>query len=59
MPSIKKGTVSDDIATTIKATQGSFDWKGDKMGTIQTTIGRVSLSFDSFGHVNLNHCLDR
>lgn len=41
MPSIKKGTVSDDIAGTIKATQGSFAWKGDKMGTIQAVIGRM------------------
>jgi large subunit ribosomal protein L1 len=43
MPSVKKGTVSDDISTTIKATKGTFDWKGDKMGTIRAAIGRVGL----------------
>ena len=41
MPSVKKGTVSDDIAETIKAAKGTFDWKSDKMGTIRAAIGRV------------------
>ena len=45
MPSPKKGTVSDEIQSTLKATQGSMDWKGDKAGTIRTAIGRVRFQF--------------
>jgi ribosomal protein L1 len=47
MPSVKKGTVSDDISTIIKATKGTFGWKGDKLGTIRAAIGRV-VYFSSF-----------
>lgn len=45
MPSPKKGSVSEDIQATLKATQGTMEWKGDKTGTIRAAIGRVRFIF--------------
>ncbi|PVF99925.1 ribosomal protein L1 [Serendipita vermifera] len=44
MPSIKKGTVSEDIASLINDTQGSFDWKGDRSGVICAAIARMNFA---------------
>ncbi|KAG8867069.1 mitochondrial 54S ribosomal protein mrpl1 [Serendipita sp. 405] len=47
MPSVKKGTVSDDLATIIKGSEGVLDWRGDKSGTIRTAIARVCNTLSS------------
>ncbi|KAI8070416.1 ribosomal protein L1-like protein [Gongronella butleri] len=41
MPTVKKGTVTDEIADTVRTAKGSFDFKGDKFGVLHTSIGRV------------------
>ncbi|KAI8981564.1 ribosomal protein L1-like protein [Pilobolus umbonatus] len=41
MPTVKKGTVTDDIATTVTTSKGSFDFKGDKHGVLHTGIAKV------------------
>ncbi|KAG8832584.1 mitochondrial 54S ribosomal protein mrpl1 [Serendipita sp. 399] len=41
MPSVKRGTVSEDLSNIIRASQGVFDWRGDKAGTIRTAIARM------------------
>jgi len=42
MPSVKRGTVSDDVVTAVKEARGGLDWKGDSKGVIRAAIGRVS-----------------
>ncbi|KAI8347629.1 ribosomal protein L1-like protein [Choanephora cucurbitarum] len=54
MPTVKKdvmevvthpvviGTVTDDIATTVRTSKSSFDFKADKHGVLHTGIGKVS-----------------
>ncbi|KAI8147963.1 ribosomal protein L1-like protein [Fennellomyces sp. T-0311] len=42
MPTVKKGTVTDDVATVVRTSKGSFDFKGDKHGVLHTGIGKVS-----------------
>jgi len=41
MPSVKRGTVSDDVATAVKEARGGLDWKGDSKGVVRAAIGRV------------------
>ncbi|KAI8977344.1 ribosomal protein L5 domain-containing protein [Mycotypha africana] len=36
MPTVKKGTVTDDIANTVRMSKGSFDFKADKKGVLHT-----------------------
>ncbi|OBZ82195.1 50S ribosomal protein L1 [Choanephora cucurbitarum] len=42
MPTVKKGTVTDDIANTVRTSKSSFDFKADKHGVLHTGIGKVS-----------------
>ncbi|KAG2223846.1 hypothetical protein INT45_012719 [Circinella minor] len=42
MPTVKKGTVTDDIANIVRTSKGSFDFKGDKRGVLHTGIGKVN-----------------
>ena len=47
MPNPKSGTVTDDIADAVKSAKaGKIDFKVDKYGIINTTIGRVSFTED-------------
>ena len=41
MPSERRGTVTEDVASYIRKMQGSVEWKGDKDGTIRTPIAKV------------------
>ncbi|ORX57443.1 ribosomal protein L1 [Hesseltinella vesiculosa] len=41
MPTVKKGTVTEEIADTVKSAKGSFDFKGDKFGVLHTSIGKI------------------
>jgi large subunit ribosomal protein L1 len=36
MPTVKKGTVTDDISNTIRTSKSSFDFKADKHGVLHT-----------------------
>ncbi|KAI8052665.1 ribosomal protein L1-like protein [Thamnidium elegans] len=42
MPTVKKGTVTDDITNTVITSKGAFDFKGDKFGVLHTGIGKVN-----------------
>lgn len=45
MPNPKSGTVTDDIGEAVRSTKaGKIDFKVDKFGIINTTIGRASFS---------------
>jgi large subunit ribosomal protein L1 len=45
MPNPKSGTVTDDIASTVKAVKaGRIDFRVDKFGNIHTAIGKASFS---------------
>ncbi|GAA5994333.1 mitochondrial 54S ribosomal protein uL1m MRPL1 [Rhodotorula paludigena] len=41
MPSVKRGTVSDDIVQAIKEARGGLDWKSDNKGVVRAAIGRL------------------
>ncbi|GAA5914770.1 hypothetical protein JCM6882_002738 [Rhodosporidiobolus microsporus] len=45
MPSVKRGSVTDDVEQAIKEARGGLDWKGDNRGVVRAAIGR--LHFDS------------
>ncbi|CAO3643553.1 unnamed protein product [Mucor hiemalis] len=42
MPTVKKGTVTDDISNTVRTSKSSFDFKADKFGVLHTGIGKVN-----------------
>ncbi|KAI7904873.1 ribosomal protein L1-like protein [Cokeromyces recurvatus] len=42
MPTVKKGTVTDDILGTVRKSKSSFDFKADKQGVLHTGIGRIN-----------------
>ncbi|KAF9164683.1 hypothetical protein DFQ27_001885 [Actinomortierella ambigua] len=42
MPTVKKGTVTDDIEGVIQAQTAAFDFRGDKNGVVHTIIGKVN-----------------
>ncbi|CAO3668772.1 unnamed protein product [Umbelopsis ramanniana] len=44
MPTLKKGTVTEDIFSTVQKSKGSFDFKGDKNGVLHTGFARVSFT---------------
>ncbi|KAI9591854.1 ribosomal protein L1-like protein [Syncephalis fuscata] len=44
MPSVKKGTATDDITSVVMASKSSFDYRSDKHGVIHTGIGRLNFS---------------
>ncbi|CAM0141163.1 hypothetical protein VKS41_009254 [Umbelopsis sp. WA50703] len=44
MPTLKKGTVTEDIVSTVQQSKGSFDFKGDKNGVLHTGFARVSFT---------------
>lgn len=35
MPSVKRGTVADDVVQAIKEARGGLDWKGDSKGVVR------------------------
>ncbi|OCH90068.1 ribosomal protein L1 [Obba rivulosa] len=41
MPSERRGTVTDDIATYIQRLKGTNEWKGDKAGTIRAPVAKM------------------
>ncbi|KAI8343399.1 ribosomal protein L1-like protein [Chlamydoabsidia padenii] len=41
MPTVKKGTVTDDVTDIVRKSKSSFDFKGDKFGVLHTGIGKV------------------
>ncbi|GAB5591851.1 hypothetical protein Unana1_06751 [Umbelopsis nana] len=44
MPTLKKGTVTEDILSTVQKSKGSFDFKGDKNGVLHTGFARVNFT---------------
>lgn len=42
MPATRRGTVTDDIVGSVKASIGTLDWKGDKQGVVRVPIGRLT-----------------
>ncbi|KAL8277867.1 hypothetical protein RQP46_009686 [Phenoliferia psychrophenolica] len=44
MPSAKRGTVADDLATAVKEARGGLDWKGDSRGVVRAAIGRLNFT---------------
>ncbi|KAI9485922.1 MAG: ribosomal protein L1-like protein [Benjaminiella poitrasii] len=42
MPTVKKGTVTDDISNTVRMSKSSFDYKADRRGVLHTGIGKVN-----------------
>ncbi|KAG2177731.1 hypothetical protein INT43_002978 [Umbelopsis isabellina] len=57
MPTLKKGTVTEDILTTVQKSKGSFDFKGDKNGVLHTGFARVSFTPEEI-EANLKAILD-
>ncbi|GAA5894345.1 hypothetical protein JCM8208_006207, partial [Rhodotorula glutinis] len=47
MPSVKRGTVADDVEQAIKEARGGLDWKGDSKGVVRAAIGRLHFSPDN------------
>ncbi|CAL1694262.1 unnamed protein product [Somion occarium] len=46
MPSERRGTVTDDVATYIRRLKGSSEWRGDKSGVIRTPIAKLHYPVD-------------
>lgn len=44
MPTVRRGTVTDDIAGYIEQLQSTTEWRADKNGTIRAPIAKVSSS---------------
>jgi len=58
MPNPKVGTVTQDVAGAIKnAKAGQIQYRADKAGVVQCTIGRASFSVDALGE-NLKALVD-
>ncbi|HET9616599.1 MAG TPA: 50S ribosomal protein L1 [Pseudolabrys sp.] len=58
MPNPKVGTVSNDVAQAVKnAKAGQVQYRTDKAGIVQATIGRASFSADAL-KTNLNALID-
>ncbi|OZJ02429.1 hypothetical protein BZG36_04461, partial [Bifiguratus adelaidae] len=57
MPTTKKGTVTDDILSTVQKARGSFDFKGDKQGVVHTGVGCISFE-DKDVEANIRTILD-
>ncbi|GAA5843992.1 hypothetical protein JCM9279_003694 [Rhodotorula babjevae] len=47
MPSVKRGTVADDVEQAIKEARGGLDWKGDSKGVVRAAIGRLHFTPDN------------
>ncbi|BGP39201.1 hypothetical protein JCM10450v2_003156 [Rhodotorula kratochvilovae] len=47
MPSVKRGTVADDIVQAIKEARGGLDWKGDNKGVVRAAVGRLHFTPDN------------
>ena len=41
MPTIKKGTVTEDIGAAVTEALGKFEFKADKHGVVHTSIGKI------------------
>ncbi|GAA6042017.1 hypothetical protein JCM8097_009148 [Rhodosporidiobolus ruineniae] len=46
MPSVKRGSVTDDVEQAIKEARGGLDWKGDNRGVVRAAIGRLHFTPD-------------
>ncbi|ORX91103.1 ribosomal protein L1 [Basidiobolus meristosporus CBS 931.73] len=46
MPTVKKGTVTDEVGNAIRGSKDVFDFMADSRGVIHTAIGRVGWSDD-------------
>ncbi|GAA5860531.1 hypothetical protein JCM8547_000332 [Rhodosporidiobolus lusitaniae] len=46
MPSVKRGSVTDDVEQAIKEARGGLDWKGDNKGVVRAAIGRLHFNSD-------------
>ncbi|GAA6014863.1 hypothetical protein JCM10207_002205 [Rhodosporidiobolus poonsookiae] len=46
MPSVKRGSVTDDVEQAIKEARGGLDWKGDNKGVVRAAIGRLHFNQD-------------
>ncbi|KAL1917305.1 mitochondrial 54S ribosomal protein uL1m [Calcarisporiella thermophila] len=57
MPTVKKGTVTEDIAGAVKFSQSSFDFRSDKTGIVHTAIARVGFAFQDIQD-NVNAILE-
>ncbi|GAN10207.1 50S ribosomal protein L1 [Mucor ambiguus] len=57
MPTVKKGTVTDDIANTVRTSKSSFDFKADKHGVLHTGIGKVNFESEDI-EANLKAILE-
>ncbi|RKP07747.1 ribosomal protein L1-like protein [Thamnocephalis sphaerospora] len=44
MPSVKKGTATDDIAAAVQASKSSFEYKSDRQGVVHTGIARLGFT---------------
>ncbi|BGO98648.1 hypothetical protein NBRC10513v2_003042 [Rhodotorula toruloides] len=46
MPSVKRGTVTEDVAQAIQEARGGLDWKGDSKGVVRAVVGRLHFNPD-------------
>ncbi|KAI5479804.1 hypothetical protein MNV49_002616 [Pseudohyphozyma bogoriensis] len=56
MPSAKRGTVTDDLATAVQEARGGLDWKGDSRGVVRAAIGRLAFTPEALAD-NINMLL--
>ncbi|KAF8915113.1 ribosomal protein L1-like protein [Mucidula mucida] len=57
MPSVRRGTVTDDIAGYIEKLLGATEWKGDQSGNIVVPFARVDWPISDIVK-NYNHVMD-
>ncbi len=58
MPNPKLGSVSDDVATAVKnALAGQVEFRADKAGVVQTTVGKASFSVEQLSQ-NIKTLMD-
>ncbi|KAL7338950.1 ribosomal protein [Rhodotorula toruloides] len=46
MPSVKRGTVTEDVVQAIQEARGGLDWKGDSRGVVRAVVGRLHFNPD-------------
>ncbi|KDE08991.1 50S ribosomal protein L1 [Microbotryum lychnidis-dioicae p1A1 Lamole] len=46
MPSVKRGTVVEDVAKGVQEARNGLDWKGDSKGVVRAAIGRLHFNVE-------------
>jgi len=41
MPNEKRGTVTNNVAASVRSAQGTMNWKGDRLGVVRAPVGRI------------------